>query len=394
MPLTFNERVFMKHNKSNSLDNRNSAIELLRIIAMYSILGYHFILHNGTRIETLPPSFSRFCYQLFIGGFGKAGVIVFFMISAWYFADKEQTIRACFKRVWIMAREVLFYSYLLAIICTIVGHNTLSKIVILESLIPLSSNLYWYATAYALFLIFLPFLHRALCLIGRSWHIRLAIVFLCLYGIIGFLPFTTITSDNVCTFIYLYTVITAYKWYFKPFSRRALWILLTSGLLILILFDILSNILSTIGFNVGLYANNGIRFPVVLIGFPLFVLAERHTFHSKIINRIAKSMFAVYLITEYPSTRRMLWREELNLQYLPQSVWEVCKIAVILLAILLICTVMDFIRQAIFAITVDRNPGKWFMSLYRWCSIKLHTVQKRSLSNMLKSKDSTPTLSK
>lgn len=33
---------------------RNSSIELLRIIAMFMILEHHFIVHNGTNVNALP----------------------------------------------------------------------------------------------------------------------------------------------------------------------------------------------------------------------------------------------------------------------------------------------------------------------------------------------------
>lgn len=43
-------------------------------------------------------------------GGGKVGVVIFFTISAWFFLDKEQTIKSNLKRIWILEREVLFWS--------------------------------------------------------------------------------------------------------------------------------------------------------------------------------------------------------------------------------------------------------------------------------------------
>lgn len=36
------------------------------------------------------------------------------------------------------------------------------------------------------------------------------------------------------------------------------------------------------------------------------------------------------------------------------------SILLILFAIYAVCTVFDFLRQVLFAFTVDRNKGKWF----------------------------------
>lgn len=88
---------------------RNSSIELLRIIAMFMILMYHFITQNGFPINKLPLAMEIF-FRFFMASGGKVGVVIFFSISAWFFLDKEQTIKSNLKRVWIMERELLFWS--------------------------------------------------------------------------------------------------------------------------------------------------------------------------------------------------------------------------------------------------------------------------------------------
>lgn len=89
---------------------RNSSIELLRVIAMFMILAHHFIVHNGYDVLKLPLGPERIFFQLVMQGGGKIGVVIFFSISAWFFLDREQTIKSNLKRVWIMERELLFWS--------------------------------------------------------------------------------------------------------------------------------------------------------------------------------------------------------------------------------------------------------------------------------------------
>lgn len=89
-------------------EGRNSSIELLRIIAMFMILAHHFIVHNGYDVLKLLLGPERIFFQLAMAGCGKVGVVIFFSISAWFFLDKEQTIKSNLKRVWIMERELLF----------------------------------------------------------------------------------------------------------------------------------------------------------------------------------------------------------------------------------------------------------------------------------------------
>lgn len=83
----------------NSNGGRNSSIETLRIIAMFMILIHHFIVHNGYDVLKLPLGPERIFFQLVMAGGGKVGVVIFFSISAWFFLDKEQTIKSNLKRV-------------------------------------------------------------------------------------------------------------------------------------------------------------------------------------------------------------------------------------------------------------------------------------------------------
>lgn len=92
------------------MGGRNSSIELLRIVAMFMILAHHFVVHNGYDAKNLPLGPERISFQLVMQGGGKVGVVIFFTISAWFFLDKEQTIKSNLKRIWILEREVLFWS--------------------------------------------------------------------------------------------------------------------------------------------------------------------------------------------------------------------------------------------------------------------------------------------
>lgn len=98
------------HSRTPKGKGRNSSIELLRIIAMFMILAHHFIVHNGYDVLKLPLGPERIFFQLVMAGGGKVGVVIFFSISAWFFLDREQTIKSNLKRVWIMERELLFWS--------------------------------------------------------------------------------------------------------------------------------------------------------------------------------------------------------------------------------------------------------------------------------------------
>lgn len=140
------------HSRISNGGGRNSSIETLRIIAMFMILAHHFIVYNGYDVLKLPLGPERIFFQLAMAGGGKVGVVVFFSISAWFFLDREQTIKSNLKRVWIMERELLFWSLILVTFYLVFDRADLGPKLMVRSLVPLSTDIWWYATAYAIFL--------------------------------------------------------------------------------------------------------------------------------------------------------------------------------------------------------------------------------------------------
>lgn len=351
---------------SNGGGCRNSSIELLRIIAMFMILMHHFIVHNGYDVLKLPLGPERIFFQLVMQGGGKVGVVIFFSISAWFFLDKEQTIKTNLKRVWIMERELLFWSLILMAFYLVFDRADIGMKLMVKSVMPSSMGVWWYATAYAIFLALLPFLSKGLKALGREYHLALAAMVLVIWGLTSFIPKTlgNSTLTGVFGFVYLFILISAYKWYMKPFTTKQTWLMIGFGLSFFLLYTCVSISLSLLGHNIGIFIVGDWKLPVIMVGFGMFLLFDRVTFHSRIINRIAQSAFAVYLITDYAASEKLLWARLFNLKNLYQQPLAILQIFGILLAIYAICTLLDFIRQALFAITIDRRRGHWFELLW------------------------------
>ncbi len=356
------------HSRNSNGGGRNSSIELLRIIAMFMILAHHFIVHNGYDVLKLPLGPERIFFQLVMAGGGKVGVVIFFSISAWFFLDKEQTIKSNLKRVWIMERELLFWSLILVTFYLVFDRADLGMKLMVKSVMPLSMGLWWYATAYAIFLALLPFPAKGLKALGRKYHLALASTVLVIWGLTSFIPGMIGISDGFFGFIYLFILISAYKWYLRPLSIKQTWALTAVDVGFVLLYTAASTVLGLFGINKGIFITGDWKLPVVMIGFGMFLLFDRVTFHSRIINRIAQSAFAVYLITDYAASEKLLWTRLFNLQDLYQQPLAILQILGILLAIYAICTLLDFIRQALSAVTIDRRRGHWFDLLWNKAS--------------------------
>lgn len=355
---------------------RNSSVELLRIIAMFMILAHHFAVHNGIDVNQLPLGPEKIFYELVMIGGGKVGVVIFFSISAWFLLDKTQHVKTNLRRVWIMERELLFWSFLLALGYLAFDYPDLGIKQLIKSVAPLTMSVWWYATAYAIFLAVLPFLQEGLRALGRRMHLTLAMIMLVVWGLTSFIPKTLGNSalQGVFGFFYLFVLISAYKWYMKPLTLKHTWAMLGIGVGFFLLYTGASVVLGLHGINKGIFISHDYSLPVIMIGFGMFLLFDRLNFHSRIINRIAKSSFAVYLITDYAASEKLLWVRLFNLKDLYGQPFSILRIYGILLAIYAVCTLLDFVRQALFAVTVDRNRGHWFELLWGWTSPRVERL--------------------
>lgn len=360
---------------------RNSSIELLRIIAMLMILSHHFVFHNRSALASFPMTPGREILSFVFLGAGKIGVVIFFSISTWFLISSEQSIKHNFKRIWLMERELLFWSLTLLVAFTIAKKSLLSSTMMLSSVFPVITNLWWYASAYASFLAVLPFLQYALLAMGPKLHTKLALILLLVFGPLSLVPYPTIFGTyltNVAGFMYLFILLSCYKLYLKQCNVKQLWMLLAGGLLI----GILITALKDAGIAL-MFADNAptklvtytpfydfTTLPSLMVGIPIFLLFDRLHFYNKTINFIAKSAFAVYLISEYPPMRNLLWFTLFNLKDIYGKPFALLRIIVIMLGVYAACTLCDFARRGLFALTVDRHPGRWFEALWntvaRW----------------------------
>lgn len=357
---------------------RNSSIELLRIIAMLMILSHHFICHNGSLLSDFPLTPGREVFSFFFHSGGKIGVVTFFSISTWFLISSEQSVKQNFRRIWIMERELLFWSLTLLTVFLAMKKSAVSIFTLISSVVPIITNLWWYATAYAMFLAVLPFLQYALLSMGRRRHCQLALLLLLTLGPLSMIPKTIFhIFTNVFGFIYIFIILSCYKLYLKKLNTKQLWALLGAGVTIGVIGYLVKYgaMLFTSGSLRTTISNkytpfSDLSLPTLMIGIPIFLLFNRMRFYNRPINFIAKSAFAVYLITDYPPMRNLLWSTWFNLKDIYGKPFMLLHVIGALLGVYAACTLCDFIRRGLFAITVDRHPERWFDALWdtvaRW----------------------------
>ena len=131
------------------------------------------------------------------------------------------------------------------------------------------------------------------------------------------------------------------------------------------------------GAKYGNLVTSEIRLPVLLVGFGVFLLFQRRMFYSKAINGVARGAFAVYLITECPPAREVLWRGALDLGSPSAEPWGFAVALGLLLAIYLGCTALDLVRRRVFRATVDPLWDRLFGVLYGKALIAADALMRR-----------------
>ena len=335
---------------------------------MFMILLHHLVVHNAVDYKALDPGFFRFLLQfLFVSG-GKVGVVIFFSISAWFLADAATDVKMSLKRVWTLEKQVLFYSLVLGIGCFLtvggIGPGAL-----IRGLFPLMSSIWWYTTAYAGFLIVLPFLTDAARAIGRKAHLTLCAVLFFVVGVVGMLPVSPVVSGAM-GMMYLYILITAYKWYFVPTYSFDPLKLIALGAVLLLPYVLASLAAKAFfGVSIGAYITSETKTPIVLMGFGVFLLFERMSFYSPMVNKVASCSLAVYLVTEFPAISSRLWQGPLSLDVMASPMGFAGAI-VICAALYLLCSGVDAIRRWLFSKGIDAAWNRLFERI--WDLITVH----------------------
>ena len=133
---------------------RQSNIELLRILAMCMIIGLHY-LDKG---EVLPSVFGELSSTGYVAWFMEAlcfaSVNVFFLISG-YFAAKSTF---SFRKLWNLWLQIFMYSFGIGVVATIVSGEAFDIYKLMGYVFPVVTNHYWFATVYVLLYLISPVL--------------------------------------------------------------------------------------------------------------------------------------------------------------------------------------------------------------------------------------------
>ncbi len=139
------------------LNNRNTGIELLRIVSMLFIVASHCSFHAGGNNWNMMKEtiHANTIVSIIFGSWGQLGVLCFIIISSWFLVDKDGINK--FKIVCILL-QTWSICVIITVSFMIFSRNTIPPHIVIEEFFTPIYNQYWFITAYIVFYLTVPFL--------------------------------------------------------------------------------------------------------------------------------------------------------------------------------------------------------------------------------------------
>lgn len=330
---------------------RNSNLELYRIIVMLLIVSSHY-LHNsglGECISQNPLSSNSLFYLLF-GAWGKTGINCFVLITGYFMCKTEITLRKFLKLfLWVIT-----YSILITAVFTIFGYHPEGTLIMWFKQIPLMNITTGFTSCFLMFYLCIPFLNILIRNMSKRQHVWIIILLLFIYTLHGSIPYLSVTMNYVSWFATLYFISAYLRLYpMKRDGDTKFWGWMTALSWGLSVVSILCCYLAQYRFmgsvRTGLsyfFISDSNAILALTNGITSFMWFKNLKIkNSKIINTIAASSFGVLLIHANSDTmRQWLWKDTIDCvgHYNTDFYWLYAIGCV--LAIYAVCTIIDIIR--------------------------------------------------
>lgn len=335
---------------------RHQGIDLMRILCMLLIIQYHIQGYGSLIIDTSLSPFNQ-SLVYYLHAICQVAVDGFALISGYVSYHTHQKYSSLIL-LWL---RVLFYSVGVTFVAYLISPAAISSATIKSSFFPLLTGQYWYFTAYFGCFMFTPLIHAAMSHLSFKQATLYLVGILLTFSFLPYLshtdPFQTVNGNHAIWLLILYAV-GMYIQKFDPFSR------LSTAVIALLLFcalllQIFANVI--LGPFVQLLTGCSVNrwyflchdSPTTLI-FAVLMLAlfSNISFsrNIRILRVLSSSSFSVYLIHDHPLVRKYIVSAlGAYLSALP-SLLLLPAILAVVLAIYLICTCIDLLREKLFTL--------------------------------------------
>ncbi len=147
---------------------RDANFELLRIVAMLMILVLHYNTHTDSLLELGTPATKVQIFATLLESFAITGVNTYVLLSGYFLSQSKTKV----SRLLSLIGQVYFYTIIISLAMILVGsygiHPGNSVFKTVQYLFPISSEHYWFVTAYVIMYVFSPIMNAAVNTLSRK----------------------------------------------------------------------------------------------------------------------------------------------------------------------------------------------------------------------------------
>ncbi len=338
----------MNTNPVSKTKQRDSNLELYRIIVMFMIVAHHYVVNSGLMdvMKETPTSSNSIFFYLF-GMWGKTGINCFVMITGYFMCKSNITIRKFLKLVL----EVIFYNTLINFIFVALGKVSLSAKVLIFSFIPIKFIAGDFISCFLAFYLTIPFLNILVQNMTKRQHLLLICLCLFIYTFIGMVPIFKLRMNYVSWFCVLYFIASYIRFYYDTNVNKAQkWggysiLFITLSMVSVLILIYISNLKNHI-YDIYFFVSDSNKILALLTAICTFMWFKNMKIsYSKWINTIASSMFGVLLIHANSNTmRQWLWKDTLQNANHYGDHHYILYALISVMAVFIICITLDQIR--------------------------------------------------
>ena len=346
-------RIANQHEqKSPAAKERNSNLELFRILVMLLIVAHHYVVNSGLCAANGPissnPLAIKSVFLLLFGMWGKTGINCFVLITGYFMCKSNITLKKFMK----LLLEVYFYRIVFYVIFLATGYRSFSLTELLKVIFPVSGVADGFTSCYLLFFLFIPFLNILIRNMTEKQHILLIALCSFIYVILGTIPKIAVTMNYVSWFIVLYFIASYIRLYPKKWFEStkiagfAMLFFIVISMCSVVAIQWLSVKIGVSGLQYWFVVDSNKILAVLTAVFAFCFFKNLKIKNSKFINTVAASTFGMLLIhANSDAMRQWLWKDTLNNVGMYDSNLLFVHAFVSVIAIFIVCTIIDIIRR-------------------------------------------------
>lgn len=324
--------------------NRDSNLELYRIVVMLAIVAHHYVLGYGSAVHDHGLN-AQTWFLYFYGMWGKTGINCFVLITGYFLCKSSITLKKFLK----LLLQIEFYSIAIYLIFATTGYVDFSIVKLIRLLWPVNNVNGSFTAGYLLYFLFIPFLNVLVNNLNKRQHQALLFMSLFVYSVMAKIPESggVRINLNYLTWFSIIHIIASYIRLYpsKKENNTRYWLFVTVINIVIAMLSVI--VVRKTGMGAYYFVSDSNAPLALCTSVSLFVLFKSLDIpYSRTINVVAASTFGVFLIhTRGDAMRQWLWGDTLkNVEMLGSS----CLYIHALLSVLFVfsvCAFIDWIRR-------------------------------------------------